>query len=1065
MSSLACSNASRLGRYVGVVFLLLSALFLRTALTVFFKDFVAWKWKICSVLLAAAVVDIVRQAFRERGLETRSRVILSSAERLPLELWFLVLDHLLVDVFAGSEQLCRSRSCLRLVCSTFNVVASAYPPFWKTLRVDLRSTRDSVACFIEKNAQRAMDVFVVDGDPNATYDEDGDLLPSQPGTRSSRFMNAFDASLRCMPFWSSLTVLSPFPSTVRHVFNMVSTSSRDHLLFSDIHVICLAGDYGERYCVVSPSSFFPRLPSLSVVRFEGFGVYSLSYRDCPALRVLRLVNLPPEAWPYLDDLMTFFRQASRLEELEFRNVGAHRRGDLNTRPVPVSVSSLRKLRVNIDDRYPEATRLNMDVVALLRFPLLEHLHLYFHGDRDLRTYKEASIRLDASYVVLSGYLREYDLIRYLYSTFRQVVSLDLSSLGGAPCFAALGFAPDAPTARVRLVMPHLLFLCVEARDWADLYVGLLDRSTLGSALRHLEVVQLVPDNLHIGNAAAYRPKIFHVRVFRLASPTINPNANPVGSAVSLDLDTKSSSFVHQHATSELMASNCVFSALVLSAFRNTAFMVVDESTRSQIPDLDLALMPVADPIRSSNTHLVDGVVALSVADHVPEGEPELCTPYLRFVTSALRHKTRVHFNSLPLELVRRVLLMVPDWFIIFGYRWYRALGLLKTVCPWWTSIINSSSVFYSMLWVDPSVPLHFVETAAAKSGEASTCLMLDFTHSGRHAHVSNGRLVSILTRIIPMLVDFLSRCTHIYLRSTEAVVSRAMLRLLSTVAAPTILHCALQHAFIPLPFNGAFPSLTRLHVQNYLHIDCPQMYANLSSLALVNLGSELGLSLDEFLGVLRSAARLTYLHMENVRCVHYSVPQPPPKAVVLPLVTSFRWIVASGSSCHWMSQWISMPKLHTLFLCFVGHLNGFVANVPPFTATVKHLTCRFGHHSIDGLSEFVAAFPSVERLDIRRNVALLSVSLHAIAVHWPGRWPRLREIWVGEALNADVVLYILTRMTGDPKTKAMLLCPAERPYYVEEPVVDYKCSRAYSVDEDGGVEVSFFDGEDITILF
>ncbi|KAK7033322.1 hypothetical protein R3P38DRAFT_3186860 [Favolaschia claudopus] len=427
-----------------------------------------------------------------------------SATRVPLEVWWLVFDLLLQDAAPGSVRFCRTRGCLALVCPFLNAAVLSYPPFWKTLRIDLWSTKHSVDHFIARNAERPMTVIVVDGDPSVRYDADDDSMSFNPGTRSIDFISAFNASLRTVRLWASLIILSPYPSTVEYIFNLLRDLSA--LALSRVRVACLPWIPG-RHCIVVGSPLNPS--ALTHLRFEGFGVYKFPIASSVSLQVLRLVDLPVEAWPSFVDLMSFFENATRLEELEFRNVGACRsrtRTELAKRP-PIILSSLRKARFYLDNRFPDATELNLDILRCLRFPFLHDLHLYFHGDADLRAYKVAAISLSAPCMSLSGYLREYDLIRHLYSTFRRVVSLDLSALGGSPCFAALGLPLNSSPGTTSIAMPRLVSLCVEARDWIDLYVGLLDRSSVGSPVRHLEILQVLPDDVPIQVGKVYWPKV------------------------------------------------------------------------------------------------------------------------------------------------------------------------------------------------------------------------------------------------------------------------------------------------------------------------------------------------------------------------------------------------------------------------------------------------------------------------------------------------------------------------------------------------------------------------------
>ncbi|KAK7024126.1 hypothetical protein R3P38DRAFT_3194846 [Favolaschia claudopus] len=196
----------------------------------------------------------------------------------------------LQDASPGSVRFHRTRGCFGLVCHFLNAAVLSYPPFWTALRIDMWSTKYSVDHSLARNAGRPMTVIVVDSDPSVTCDADDDSMSFNPGTRSIHFISAFDASLGTVRLWSSLTILSPYPSTVEYLFSLIH--SPPALALSGVRVACLPWIPGPHCIVVGPAL---NPSALTHLRFEGFGVYKFPIASCVSLQVLRLVDLPIEA--------------------------------------------------------------------------------------------------------------------------------------------------------------------------------------------------------------------------------------------------------------------------------------------------------------------------------------------------------------------------------------------------------------------------------------------------------------------------------------------------------------------------------------------------------------------------------------------------------------------------------------------------------------------------------------------------------------------------------------------------------------------------------------------------
>ncbi|KAK7018844.1 hypothetical protein R3P38DRAFT_2783549 [Favolaschia claudopus] len=1019
--------------------------------------------------------------------------------RLPLEMWSLIFDHLVEDVFPGSASFARARHRLCVSCSALRQAAFAYPAFWKTLRIDLQTCHLSVTSFISHNGNRPMSVVIVDGTAPSLDNEPIDL---SPGIHSNRFLAALRVAMSSSSLWSALRIVSPHPSTVSYVLGLLR--EQPSVTLNRMHVVCLPLPDDVR-CSVIEHPFVA--PALDVLHFEGFAVFNFSYAACVNLRVLRLVDLPVHAWPSASRLFAFFRGASRLEELEFRCVGVSRSHALlfPDDEKPITLPSLRKVRFNFDDRYPDATSLNVDLVRRLSFPSLHDIHLYFHGDRDLQHYIDSDLALNAPVVALSGYLRRHDLIRCLYSTMDRAISLNLFDMGGRPSLAALGFPPLRPPGSTPLAMPRLVSLRVQAGSWAELYVGLLDRSSVGCPIKHLEVLQILPDDVPLGSNRYCQPHVHPNALYAVhsLSEVVDHIIWPARHACNILLYYQiyyvfNVCRVYLEASGErlilrvypaLGAKGYIASPLFLQTVETRKFAESSSPRGIQVyvghgPGLESCRSPLfylmaflPEPTRVSWNPVGRDVVALPLAEWFPDCDPPSTTAYVRFVMSTRPQNSSVHFNSMPLEIIRRIFLMVPDWFILFGFRWHRAICLLQSVCKPWALLINTNPIFFSMFYITPTTSLNLIESYIAKSRSSSTCILLDYMVTGtRNAPSSSARLIDSLNVFMPHLFDAFARCTHFYLRSEMVPVSRAVMGLLSVVPAPNLVYMQnMIHGPMPyiddtvsppLPahpamFQGVFPRLTRLQMVQYMHVRCPPLYLNLTSLVVDNIGGRLGPTLREFLDVLEGASSLLHLRVENVQCAECTSQNA--RMVVLPALTHLHWTAMHGTSGDFLLRWISAPVLHTLFLCVLGALQNFCAHLPTFAHTVKNLSFGFGIHTVTDLLDFVSAFPSVERVDLRRNSLLLCMSLRSVADRWPGRWPHLKEAWISEILSDEVVRGLLAGMTGCAETEASVLSPTQTVFFEDSPFPPV-CSRRLTINE-GDLVDQHFDGPDIRLLF
>ncbi|KAK7001019.1 hypothetical protein R3P38DRAFT_3217784 [Favolaschia claudopus] len=402
------------------------------------------------------------------------------ALRLPLEVWFLILDDALRCAHPGSLFALRLRGRLMPVCKTTEVVVRSYKPLWSVLRVSPQSTYNSIHAFLRQVTGQSFGVVVVDG--RYTWPDET--------TRIARVRSAFDVCIHSTSHWSSLTVLSPYPSTVHYVFGLLRGKELPAL--KEVYVNAPV-DFIQRDLRLD-SSVTRHPQNLIRLDLRAVGQYGLGFVGYTALRFLCLVDLPTGSWPSVAGFCDFLRSATSLEELELRRVGL--RGAFPSRPVSSSISpqelitlpSLRSLKLLFDNRYPEATLCLYPLIERLVLPSLSSLLLEFRSDPELVQYRTFGPRLCAPYVQIRGYLREQPLLEYLYSTLGSCEHLDLWLLGGIVCLKALGTTFPATLASRTIFMPNLTTLSLANRDWGYIHSSLLERAARGRRVKLLRVV-------------------------------------------------------------------------------------------------------------------------------------------------------------------------------------------------------------------------------------------------------------------------------------------------------------------------------------------------------------------------------------------------------------------------------------------------------------------------------------------------------------------------------------------------------------------------------------------------
>ncbi|KAK6974077.1 hypothetical protein R3P38DRAFT_2812263 [Favolaschia claudopus] len=394
-------------------------------------------------------------------------------------------------------------------------------------------------------------------------------------------------------------------------------------------------------------------------------------------------------------------------------------------------------------------------------------------------------------------------------------------------------------------------------------------------------------------------------------------------------------------------------------------------------------------------------------------------------------------NSLPLELLSKILLLVPDRFEDVPNTWRFSCVLLGFVCMAWMEIVEHDPHFFCCLYIDMNISLSVLARCRERSGTTPLHITIIFpvpdsdtvssTRAWRSFNFRQQRMLDVSLSSSGAghrQPQFAQACFHALLndvgRSSGTVVG---------------LYCRL-HGSLGISVLRAIrrcpPRLSQMHIR-YQGI----LWSNLlfmATLTRLTIDSffDINPTLDFIYGMLDAAPRLQFLRLRLLTVA--DLEDSDKVAPSLAYLTEIE-VAADSESGSCLLSLLGLPSLRVLRFkvedeedCAIDGLLGHCWKIGP---QISRLGLQVSLPSVQLFLDCFAVFPNVETFDARGANIGFGVYLHTVVSHWAGRWPCLREVFLDDYLEDDILLALLRGLAGTAGSlgRITVISPREKDVY------------------------------------
>ncbi len=382
----------------------------------------------------------------------------------------------------------------------------------------------------------------------------------------------------------------------------------------------------------------------------------------------------------------------------------------------------------------------------------------------------------------------------------------------------------------------------------------------------------------------------------------------------------------------------------------------------------------------------------------------------------------IHIHDLPPEILTKALLLVPDSFDLYGNRWIQTLASIGLTCKKWFNIVDEEPGFFSSVFIDHETRPRLLKEWIRKSKACSLSISFRIP---RVLHGHHSSLLGLITQVVAILAPVMDRCDTLHLETHDKRSTRILFyafNILDVSFVRNVTLCLIHPTWAHPPsgttilpartlFPRPMPLLRRLCIRAAQGGWNPTAsYSALTALHLDHLDNENSVSVDQLLLLLGCTLQLTRLHLYHVEPYDYCAAVSP--VPTLPLLTHVHYGGDTRSSSCIFSL-LNMPGLHTLKLTLRSPdaLTGVVGHFAQVGPQVTSLVLDADVCSVSSVRDLMDVFPNIERLDAVENPPLLTLLLHAIAIHWPRSFATLEVLWLDQFVDQELMHVLLTSLS------------------------------------------------------
>ncbi|KAK6977012.1 hypothetical protein R3P38DRAFT_2810712 [Favolaschia claudopus] len=425
---------------------------------------------------------------------------------------------------------------------------------------------------------------------------------------------------------------------------------------------------------------------------------------------------------------------------------------------------------------------------------------------------------------------------------------------------------------------------------------------------------------------------------------------------------------------------------------------------------------------------------------ISSAEYGLGSAYFRRITTAsfrVPHNV-ANLDCMPVEILTRILLLSPDRFDERPERWAKSVLLLGCVCSEWLRLVTTTPSFNCSIAITHFTSPDSLKALLGKSKSAKLSLAFWFTKASLQQTTTFDNTLETISELI---VPVINRCTWISITCDDELTGHRLLRCLSSTKGPRVT-CATveipssvirvdelqgldeQERIPSTLFGGDTPLLQCMKLSISILPWDISVFSTLTVLHLVGIDNPAP-RVDQLLAVFTAASMVEYMLISCVRCNDYVPTEPfPITDTVLPRLTHLSLHVDDSlDSC--VFDTLLLPSLEQLHIRadFEEGSRGAIGHLARAGRHVQSVAFETYVNAPETMKDLLKAFPSVTKVDCRGSNTNFALLLHAAAVHWPGLWPNLSELWIDNMFPDEMHIRMMTGLTGLSRPLTSILSP------------------------------------------
>ncbi|KAK7028260.1 hypothetical protein R3P38DRAFT_2775919 [Favolaschia claudopus] len=362
-------------------------------------------------------------------------------------------------------------------------------------------------------------------------------------------------------------------------------------------------------------------------------------------------------------------------------------------------------------------------------------------------------------------------------------------------------------------------------------------------------------------------------------------------------------------------------------------------------------------------------------------------------------------NSLPKEIIRRIIAFVPDPFDLEPSSWMDNIHRLRGVCQLWRVIVLACPTFFSKIVVHSKKRPECIQEWLNRSGTTDLAMYFALGCDGEQPLEDYVAMRDFTNLLAPCM----RRCQKLYFHAHTTTGSRLLFRMLDTINAASVpvLHVEAEDDFsahIPLMFACPSAGVRHIVVKCCALVHLP---ASLTALELRDLSPHFELTGSQVRDALSTAPALQDLLVHEVSVFEVDGPR-----LTLPALTSLNFRCSSNSQADFISI-LDLPELRLLVLRVEDDdLLQTIAHSLNHGSKMERLSLSISSPSLRSMRSFFRSMPELRRLRVPTSDELLDNTIGALVLSSPDTFRSIQRMEFGDYVDEELLIGILRGLTS-----------------------------------------------------